>query len=224
MQQDDGQIAGGLSAIPRSSLYKGELVAGWQLSDDEVVALAVGRHSDPFAVLGPHEFADGLVVRAFVPGASTLAAETPENLKLADLTCRDPGGLFEGIVPGNSRIYRLRAANQTAEWTFEDPYRYGPLLGQMDDYLYVEGTHLRLWDKLGARPIHHEGTDGVHFAVWAPHARRVSIVGDFNNWDGRRHPMRKRVDTGVWEIFCRGSAPAPITNMRSSAPTARCCR
>jgi 1,4-alpha-glucan branching enzyme len=201
LQQDDGQIAGGLSAIPRSSLYKGELVAGWQLSDDAVVALATGRHSDPFAVLGPHAFADGLVVRAFVPGALTLAVETPESLKLADLTCRDPGGFFEGMVPGTSRTYRLHAANQAAEWTFDDPYRFGAVLGPIDDHLFNEGTHLRLWDKLGARPLVHEGAKGVHFAVWAPHARRVSVVGDFNAWDGRRHVMRKRVDTGVWEIF-----------------------
>ena len=204
MQQDDGQIAGGLSAIPRSSLYKGELMADWRLSDEEVVALATGRHSDPFAVLGPHHFADGLVVRAFAPGASKLAVETPEGQKLTDLTCRDAGGVFEGIVPGNSRNYRLHAANEGGEWTFDDPYRFGAMLGPIDDHLFNEGTHLRLWDKLGARPLMHEGAKGVHFAVWAPHAKRVSVVGDFNAWDGRRHVLRKRVDTGVLGSFFAG--------------------
>ena len=82
-----------------------------------------------------------------------------------------------------------------------DPYSFGPVLGPMDDYYIAEGSHLRLFDKLGAHLIEHEGATGVHFAVWAPNARRVSVVGDFNDWDGRRHPMRNRRDTGIWEIF-----------------------
>jgi 1,4-alpha-glucan branching enzyme len=176
----------------------------WQLPDVEIAALAAGRHHDPFAVLGPHDTPDGLVIRAFVPNAENVSVLSSELATPVALQRRHEDGVFEGLAPGASHAYRLHASNAGGEWDVEDPYRYGPLLGQMDDYLYVEGTHLRLWDKLGARPIHHEGTDGVHFAVWAPHARRVSIVGDFNNWDGRRHPMRKRVDTGVWEIFLPG--------------------
>ena len=82
-----------------------------------------------------------------------------------------------------------------------DAYSFGPVLGPMDDYYIREGSHLRLFDKMGAHPLHHEGADGVHFAVWAPNARRVSVVGDFNAWDGRRHSMRLRRDTGIWEIF-----------------------
>ncbi len=75
------------------------------------------------------------------------------------------------------------------------------MLGPLDDYYVAQGTHLRLYDKMGAHVISHEGATGVHFAVWAPNAQRVSVIGDFNDWDGRRHVMRKRMGTGVWEIF-----------------------
>ncbi|WP_413993597.1 1,4-alpha-glucan branching protein GlgB [Labrys okinawensis] len=179
----------------------------WRLPEVEIAALAAGRHHDPFAVLGPHDTPDGLVIRAFVPNAESVLVVSPELKEPVALRRRHDDGVFEGLAAGAGRAYHLHAANAGGEWDVEDPYRFGPLLGQMDDYLYVEGTHLRLWDKLGARPVHHEGVDGVHFAVWAPHARRVSIVGDFNNWDGRRHPMRKRIDTGVWEIFLPGVHP-----------------
>ena len=90
------------------------------------------------------------------------------------------------------------------EWEFDDAYRFGPVLGEMDEYLLGEGTHKRIWQVLGAHLITHEGVDGVHFAVWAPNAQRVSVVGDFNVWDGRRHPMRRRGATGVWETFIPG--------------------
>ena len=86
---------------------------------------------------------------------------------------------------------RYRARNAGGEWWLTDPYSFGPVLGPMDDYYIAEGSHLRLFDKLGAHCIDHEGASGVHFAVWAPNARRVSVVGDFNDWDGRRHPMRQ---------------------------------
>ncbi|MDB5415281.1 MAG: 1,4-alpha-glucan branching enzyme, partial [Rubritepida sp.] len=85
-----------------------------------------------------------------------------------------------------------------------DPYAFGPSLGPLDDHLLIEGTHRRLYERLGAHPVTHEGVAGVRFAVWAPHARRVSVVGRFNQWDGRRHPMRRRVDSGLWEIFLPG--------------------
>ena len=94
----------------------------------------------------------------------------------------------------------------------------------MDDYYVSEGTHLRLFDKLGAHLIDHDGARGVHFAVWAPNARRVSVVGDFNAWDGRRHAMRKRLDTGVWEIFVPDLGEGASTNTKSSAPTVGYCR
>jgi 1,4-alpha-glucan branching enzyme len=102
---------------------------------------------------------------------------------------------------------RYAATNSTGSKEVDDPYSYGPVLGPMDDYFIAEGSHLRLFDKMGAHPISHEGTNGVHFAVWAPNARRVSVVGDFNDWDGRRHVMRLRADVGVWETFAPGLKP-----------------
>ncbi|NJD87516.1 MAG: 1,4-alpha-glucan branching protein GlgB [Betaproteobacteria bacterium] len=169
-----------------------------------IEAIVAGRHDDPFAVLGLHE-ADGagVVLRAFVPGAQSLEAVTRAGEPLAALACLHPAGFFEGRLAGRVS-YRLRARRGGEEWLVDDPYAYGPVLGPMDDWLLVEGTHTRLFDRLGAHAIEHEGARGVHFAVWAPNARRVSVVGDFNAWDGRRHAMRRRVDNGVWEIFVPG--------------------
>ncbi|MDZ4094316.1 MAG: 1,4-alpha-glucan branching protein GlgB, partial [Paracoccaceae bacterium] len=158
---------------------------------------------DPFAVLGLHQRGGLWVVSAFVPGADrlqVLAAGTTEARP-------EPGapGLFQAVMPGPGP-YRLRAEGAGAAWEFDDPFRFGPVLGELDEYLLGEGTHRRLWQVLGAHLITHEGVAGVHFAVWAPNARRVGVVGDFNFWDGRRHPMRQRGATGVWETFVPGLA------------------
>ena len=163
--------------------------------------IAAGRLVDPFAVLGPHEH-DGIrTVTAFDPGAERMWAVTAEA---AHPLAPVPGGagVFCGAVgPG---LYLLRGEGHGARWEHEDAYRFGPVIGELDEYLLSEGTHLRLWQVLGAHVRDHEGVRGTHFAVWAPNARRVSVVGDFNAWDGRRHPMRLRGATGVWEIFLPG--------------------
>ena len=169
------------------------------LSADAIDAIVEGLHADAFSVLGLHEADGTLVVRAFVPGAETVDAMTPDGDLLAHLTCRHDSGFFEGAMPRRA-AYRLHAANGGGAWTVDDAYAYGPVLGPVDDWLIGEGTHAKLYDRLGAHVVQHEGAAGVHFAVWAPNARRVSVVGDFNAWDGRRHAMRKR-HTGVWEIF-----------------------
>jgi 1,4-alpha-glucan branching enzyme len=170
------------------------------LPSGTIDAIVEGRCTDPFAVLGLHETDGALVVRAFVPGAETVDAVTRSGNLFAHLTRLHPGGYFEGAVPERTS-YRLRAANRQASWTVDDPYACGPVLGSIDDWLIGEGTHVKLYDRVGAHAIEYEGAAGVHFAVWAPNAKRVSVVGDFNAWDGRRHVMRKRIDTGVWEIF-----------------------
>ena len=178
----------------------------WMTSAAEIEAIVAGRHGDPFAVLGLHEAGSTWVARAFVPGAEELEVSAPGGPGLARLERRHPAGFFEGPVPVQSRrplVYRAR--NAGGLWTVEDAYLLGPVLGPLDDYYLAEGNHLRLYDRLGAHPMHHEGHDGVHFAVWAPNASRVSVVGDFNGWDGRRNVMRKRRDTGVWEIFIPGA-------------------
>src|SRR5262249_21982310 len=140
--------------------------------------------------------------------ATQVSVETLGGQPLGNLILRHDDGFFEGrvTVPGRSPL-RYRARNADADWSLTDPYSFGPVLGPMDDYYVAQGTHLRLFDKLGAHPMHHEGADGVHFAVWAPNAQRVSVIGDFNQWDGRRHVMRLRRDIGVWEIFIPDVGP-----------------
>lgn len=168
-------------------------------------AIVEGRHGDPFAILGPHPRGKDWVVTAFVPGAAKLSL-VPAGKGAKPLEATEvPGfpGLFQ-VAVAKKTAYRLRASAEGAEWEFDDAYRFGPVLGEMDEYLLGEGTHRRLWQVLGAHLITHEGTTGVHFAVWAPNAQRVSVVGDFNIWDGRRNPMRRRGATGVWEIFIPG--------------------
>jgi len=174
----------------------------FKASQAEVEAILAGTHDDPFALLGPQTVGRKLVARCFIPHAEEVTAYTLDGKECGDLECRHETGFFEGPLTISKRqVLRYRARNAGGEWWITDPYSFGPVLGPMDDYYIGEGSHLRLFDKLGAHPMHHEGADGVHFAVWAPNAKRVSVVGNFNDWDGRRHPMRKRIDTGIWEIF-----------------------
>ncbi len=166
-----------------------------------IAALLEGRHDDPFSLLGVHAGPKGAHARVWIPGADSAEAHDLAGRSLGALVRLDDRGLFEGTITGDPQPLRYRATGGGAEWWVTDPYSFGPVLGPIDDVLMAEGTHLRLHDKLGAHLISHEGAQGVHFAVWAPNARRVSVVGDFNDWDGRRHAMRKRGGVGVWEIF-----------------------
>ena len=172
------------------------------MDDATASAIVEGRHGDPFSVLGLHKRGKQTVVTVFAPGAESLWVLAGRS----EIVARPyPGfdGLFEAVLPKKS-AYRLRAQGHGAEWSWEDPFRFGPVMGEMDEYLLGEGTHARIWQVLGAHVREHDGVDGTHFAVWAPNASRVSVVGDFNIWDGRRHPMRRRGATGVWETFIPG--------------------
>jgi 1,4-alpha-glucan branching enzyme len=174
----------------------------WSLPESEIAAIVAGVHSNPFGVLGLHQSGMDWLARAFIPGADEVSVQSLDGKDLGSLARRHDAGFFEGKISINSRQpLKLACRNAGGSWTVTDAYSFGPVLGPMDDYYMGEGNHLRLHEKLGAHPIHHEGADGVHFAVWAPNAARVSVVGDFNNWDGRRHVMRLRGETGVWEIF-----------------------
>jgi 1,4-alpha-glucan branching enzyme len=174
----------------------------WQADAREVEAIVNGSHTNAFAFLGLHQIGNDWVMRAFVPHAETLTAFTLDGKDIGHLVPRHSAGFFEGIVTIDKLApVRLHATNTGGEWDILDPYSFGPVLGPLDDYYIGEGSHLRLFDKLGAHAMKFEGVDGTHFAVWAPNARRVSVVGNFNDWDGRRHPMRLRMDTGVWEVF-----------------------
>ncbi|AXJ95997.1 MULTISPECIES: 1,4-alpha-glucan branching protein GlgB [unclassified Sphingomonas] len=170
-------------------------------------ALVEGRHDDPFALLGVFAAPKGSFARALVPGAETVEAHDLAGASLGPLARIDGRGLFEGVLPGDPQPLKYKAQGFGAEWWLTDPYSFGPVLGPTDDYLMAEGTHLRLWDKVGAHWIEHEGAHGTHFAVWAPNARRVSVVGDFNDWNGARHVMRRRGAVGVWEIFLPDIGP-----------------
>jgi 1,4-alpha-glucan branching enzyme len=175
------------------------------LSPAEMDVLVAGEHGDPFSVLGVQQAGQRYFARAIVPGAETLVAHALGGGAVGALKMVHGGGVFEGRVKLKARVpLRYRAGNAGGEWWVDDPYSFGPVLGPMDDHYIAEGSHLRLFDRLGAHPMHHEGAAGTHFAVWAPNARRVSVVGDFNGWDGRRAGMRCRRDIGVWEIFLPG--------------------
>ena len=178
----------------------------WNVSDAAMEAIVAGQHANPFEILGLHQHGKSWVVRAFVPGALGIDVHTLDGKMAGALAQRHAGGFFEGTIKLTARQpLRFSCSNEGGAWTVIDAYSFGPVLGPMDDYYIGEGNHLRLHDKLGAHPIHHEGADGVHFAVWAPNAERVSVVGDFNGWDGRLHVMRKRLNTGIWETFVPGA-------------------
>lgn len=176
-------------------------------------ALAQLRHADPHALLGPHRDGEELVVRAILPGAQEVRLE-PEgaaSVPMHHLT----GGIFEGRLPLGATApipqYRVRWSDaQGQPQQMEDPYRFSPTLGELDLHLIGEGRHERLWETLGARPRRHEDHEGVAFAVWAPNAEGVSVVGDFNGWDGRRHMMRSLGGSGVWELFVPGLAAGAL--------------
>ncbi|WP_313670212.1 1,4-alpha-glucan branching protein GlgB [Sandarakinorhabdus sp.] len=168
---------------------------------EAIAALLDGTHADPFALLGVHDGPEGPFARAILPGAETAVAHSLAGKALGTLTRVDDRGLFEGKLKGQPQPVNYHCHGGGHDWWVTDPYSFGPVLGPMDDFLIAQGTHLRLFDKLGAHLIDHEGASGMHFAVWAPNARFVSVVGDFNGWDHRRHLMRRRVDIGVWEIF-----------------------
>ncbi|WP_308915042.1 1,4-alpha-glucan branching protein GlgB [Jannaschia sp. LMIT008] len=168
-----------------------------------VEAVVRGRHGDPFGILGPRVVDGRLHVATFAPDAARVEVVDPKGKVMAELPRLHPEGFFAGPVGQRTSVvpYRLRCMAGDAEWTKDDPYRFPPILGDMDEYLIAEGRHEELWTRLGAHPVTHDGVDGVSFAVWAPNARRVSVVGHFNAWDGRRHPMRKRLGGGLWELF-----------------------
>jgi len=139
------------------------------------------------------------VVRVFLPEATGVKVLDDAG-HVSELPRIHDAGLFAGPVEARDPHYRLRARFGDNEVEMEDAYRFPPILSDLDLHLLGEGTHLELYNKIGAHPMRHEGVDGVAFVVFAPNARRVSVVGDFNFWDGRRHAMRVR-GNGYWEIF-----------------------
>ncbi len=175
-----------------------------QRTDPDVAAIVAACHGDPFAFLGMHEEGKGLCVRAFLPDAAAMAVvDGASGAVVARGKRVHTAGLFVAVMPERHQPFRYRLrARWGKDWhEFDDIYRFPPVLGELDLHLLVEGNHLASDRKLGAHPLVHDGVAGVGFAVWAPNARRVSVVGNFNNWDGRRMAMRHRGESGFWEIF-----------------------
>ena len=174
--------------------------------DHEIELVTERRHSDPHHVLGAHPVADGVVVRAFRPDARAVLAR-PQDAESVMLAQLHPAGLCEGFVPG-ARLplrYELEVSYPDGGfYTLRDPYAFAPTIGDLDLHLIGEGHHEELYDRLGAHVREIDGALGTAFAVWAPAARAVSVVGDFNSWDGRLHAMRVLGGSGVWEIFIPG--------------------
>ena len=205
-------------------------VAG--LAGHDVARLLAGDHADPHALLGAHPAArvaggvrtEGLSVRAYHPDAVAAELLPADGATPADGSAPAGGtapvtmervaeGLFAAFVPGAAFPFRYRVRYRFANgeaWERDDPYRFAPTVGAVDVHLFAEGTHRRLWELLGARPMEVDGTAGTRFAVWAPNARRVSVVGHFNRWDGRVCPMRRLGSSGIWELFVPGVQPGEL--------------
>ena len=163
-----------------------------------------GTHSDPFSVLGMHETDNGIEIRALLPDACRVSVIDKEMQDtVCELDCLDDRGFFAGVVPKTHDFfaYQLQVYWGKESQILEDPYRYHPMINDLDEWLLAEGSFLRPYEVLGAHFIECDGVSGVNFRLWAPNAKRVSVVGDFNYWDGRRHPMRLHPASGVWELF-----------------------
>ncbi len=175
---------------------------------DEVHRFVRGLHSDPFSVLGPHKVGDDVEIRVFRPDAHAVEIvldREPDKPMAAERS--DKEGFFCASVPGAERDvpYHLRIVKlDGSEELTRDPYQYGPIMGDVDLHLFSEGQHWKIYEKFGAHLRMIGDASGVYFAVWAPNAQRVSVVGDFNGWDGRVNPMRRLLSAGVWELFLPG--------------------
>ena len=169
-----------------------------------------GVNRDPFKVLGPHSARKNWTVRSWQPQAQAVELVTANEEPLVKMKRIHVDGLFEARLPLPVIDYRLRLHEHDHARVIDDPYRFPSPLGELDRHLMREGAHLKLDDKLGANMMELEKVSGVHFAVWAPNAGRVSVVGPFNNWDGRRHPMRLHPNNGVWDLFIPALGPGEL--------------
>jgi 1,4-alpha-glucan branching enzyme len=185
------------------------------VSPGEIERLLAGEHTDPHRILGAHPVDEGgragVVVRAMHPDAVRVECVLGDG-SVVTLAPIAPG-LFAAVIPGAALPLRYRLRFHFPDgsvWERGDPYRFLPTLGELDVHLFNEGTHRRLWEVMGAHPRTIDGEAGTAFAVWAPTARRVSVVGDFNGWDGRVFPMRAIGSSGVFELFVPGVEPGAL--------------
>jgi 1,4-alpha-glucan branching enzyme len=204
---NDGSLIAEKERVSSKGYHQDVAVGARSAEDKALDAVVSGTSDDPFAVLGRHRvIVDGkpaLLIRTMQPAASDVQLITDD--RMFGMQRRRTDGLFEATVPFDGRVedfaYRFRVREGSATHDVIDSYQFGQVLTDFDLHLFGEGTHYRAWEKLGAHRLTIAGVTGVHFAVWAPNAQRVSVIGDFNRWDGRAHAMRKLVPSGVWEIF-----------------------
>ena len=194
--------------------------------ESEIDQIIQANHSDPFHILGAHPVSGppaGLAIRAFLPEAlEAWVVPSGELRSRLPMERVRPDGFFTLFLEDQTLpfSYQLRVVTHDDQtFQFIDPYTFPPVLSDFDLHLMGEGNHYKKYEKLGAHLRVLEGVNGVQFAVWAPNARRVSVIGDFNRWDGRRHPMRVRGSTGIWELFIPGAGRGHTLQVRDqSAP------
>jgi 1,4-alpha-glucan branching enzyme len=183
------------------------------ISEDDIDLLVGARHWNPFEVLGPHpvdiDGTNAVAIRAVLPQAARafVVSLEREQAQHTEMERVHPQGVFEAVFPDARKIFPYRLEIDDGEGRrrrFDDPYAFGTVLSDYDMHLLAEGTHLEQYERLGAHLVTLGGVPGVAFAVWAPNAERASVVGPFNNWDGRVHSMRNRGESGIWEIFLPG--------------------
>ncbi len=178
----------------------------------EVDALVQGIHNNPHHILGMHECIDDLYINAYLPGAKVVNAIEVSTRKKYTLVSDRVPGFFSVVIKDKKPFeYKLNVRFDNGdEVTYFDPYVFEPVIDPIDISLFNEGKHYSIYEKMGAHPMTVDGVEGVLFAVWAPNADRVSVVGNFNNWDGRRHPMRKLDYSGIYELFIPGKLVGEI--------------
>ncbi len=179
------------------------------VANQELDALVRREHSNPHAVLGPHPSGGGVVIRVLRPAAVNVTALLADG-RTIELEQIHAGGVFERVADGARMPLRYRLEvdyGSAGKFTIDDPYAFTPTVGELDLHLIGEGRHEQLYERLGAHVLEHQGVRGTGFAVWAPAARAVSVVGDFNSWDGRLHAMRTLGANGIWELFLPGIEP-----------------
>ena len=174
----------------------------------ELAAFLKASHADPFHTLGMRRAGDFLAVRVFRPdAASVTVVDAGNHARKFEAVKIHPEGFFEAVLPKGTAEFSYTLclnSHDGQEWETSDPYSFGRILGETDVYLHAEGNHWDLYQKFGAHLTKVDGVEGTVFCVWAPNAQRVSVVGDFNHWDGRVYPMRKLLGSGIWEIFLPG--------------------
>lgn len=179
--------------------------------------LVYSEGSNPHGLLGPHLTDSGLLVQALIPTAQAITVKITSTGRKYPMELADEAGFYAALIPRKSMVaYTLIVTyDNGATEEIHDPYSYAPQYTDEDVKKFNAGLHYGIYEKMGAHPMTVKGVEGVYFSVWAPCAMRVSVVGDFNLWDGRRHPMRLLGDSGIFELFIPGLKPGQITSMRS---------